>query len=322
MADDKMVAYGIRYITEIKVYDVTSLHLLDTFHHGIHQSGSTCALCFLHQVYLGPFKGTKLPTLILRGIRSHNMAPSSSIEWHILRYQVLESTNKTAADLINLSQASHGTVILASDQTAGRGQRGRGWQTAPGLDLTLSIVLEPPSLRAEEQFGISKMAALAVRDTVVANVPEGVRVKWPNDVLVDRRKISGILIECDVLGDRVRHVVVGVGVNVNSTEFPEELAATSLRLEVGMGTVTEAVIGTLLSAFERRYLQWMERDPQLDQDYRAALWSAGRWADMVLDGEAVSLRPIDVDGQGRLQVEHPDGRVAVHGLDRLRFARR
>ena len=228
----------------------------------------------------------------------------------------------TAAGLVRLSQAAHGTIVLAREQTAGRGQRGRSWSSSPGLDLTLSIVIDPRELRADGQFVLSKLAALAVHDTVRAFVPQDVRVKWPNDVLVEGRKVAGILIECDLAGDRVRHAVVGVGLNVNSTVFPEDLAATGLCLEHGRPLDLEHVLAVLSEAFRRRHEQWEQGGPGLDRDYASALWAAGRWVGMLLDGAPLRLRPQDVDPSGRLLVEHEDGRVAAYGLDRLRFAPR
>jgi len=250
------------------------------------------------------------------------MDRSNAIGHRILRFDAVQSTNKTAAELVALSQATHGTVILAREQTAGRGQRGRGWVSEAGLDLTLSVVLEPAALRAEQQFALSKLAALAVHDTVSRWVVGAVRVKWPNDVLVERRKVAGILIECDLVGDRVRRAVVGVGLNVNSAGLDETLAATSLATQCGGAQDLEEVLAALLGALRERWAQW-EADPVgTDRDYADRLWAAGRWAPMLLDGDLRSLRPMEVDALGRLLVEHEDGRVAAYGLDRLRFAPR
>lgn len=240
----------------------------------------------------------------------------------VIELASVASTNKTAAELIALSKAPHGTVILAHEQTAGRGQRGRVWQNAADLDLAVSIVLEPVGLRAEDQFSLSKLASLAVYDVVSALLPGRVRVKWPNDILVDRRKLAGILIECDLVGERVRNAIVGVGLNVNSRDLPEELTATSLRLETGEEHDRRAVLESLLEAFRSRYERWELDRAALDLDFSAALWSRGRWAELLLDGEVLSLRPMDVDRHGRLLVEHADGRVLAYGLDRLRFAPR
>ena len=250
------------------------------------------------------------------------MNDATAIGQQVLRLEQVESTNKTAAELIGLSQAPHGTVILARTQSAGRGQRGRAWLSQPGEDLTLSVVLWPQDLRAQDQFALSKLAALAVRDTVAACVPGPVKVKWPNDVLVDRRKVAGILIECDLVGDHVGHAVVGIGLNVNSRDREEDLAATSLLLESGRPWDLEVVLQELLAALRHRWQEWV-RDPlATDNAYAACLWAAGRWSPMLLDGEPCALRPMEVDRIGRLLVEHEGGRVAAYGLDRLRFAPR
>ncbi len=241
---------------------------------------------------------------------------------HVIELASVESSNKTAAELIRLSKAGHGTVILAQEQTAGRGQRGRQWQSVPGRDLTFSLVLEPSELRAEAQFGLGKLAALALLDTVSPFFPGRIKVKWPNDLLVDRSKIAGILIECDLIGDMVHHAIIGVGLNVNSTDFPVEFAATSLSLETGKEHSTSEMLERLLLAFRQRYMQWSQDPDKVDLDYTSSLWSRGRWADMLLDGAPLALRPIDVDQHGRLLVEHEGGKVAAYGLDRLRFAQR
>lgn len=232
------------------------------------------------------------------------------------------STNKTAAELLRLSKVQHGAVILAHEQTAGMGQRGRSWTSAPGLDLTLSVVLMPEGLRASAQFVLTKAVALAVCDVVAAAVPREVRIKWPNDVLVDRLKVAGILIQADVLGDLVRTAVVGIGLNVNSAGLPDELAATSLLQESGTAHDRMTVLKELCGRLEARLEQMMRSPSALDAAYLERLWMRGRWARLALDGEATLMRCMDVDGSGRLIAEHEDGRVLAYGLDRLRFMAR
>ena len=234
----------------------------------------------------------------------------------------VESTNKTAAELLRLSKLRHGSVILAHEQTAGRGQRGRQWISAPGRDLALSIVVAPPDLRADGQFVLAKLAALAVHDTVASLVPGEVRIKWPNDVLVDRRKVAGILIENELAGDRVAWSIIGIGLNVNSTDLPEELTATSLALERGGEVDRTTVLDTLLQRFKALWDTWTTGDRKWEAAYTDRLWSRGRWADLLLDGQPVQGRPVDVDEQGRLLVELPGGGVGAFALDRLRFAPR
>lgn len=255
-----------------------------------------------------------------------------AIGGRVIEVDSVDSTNKLAADLIAGTGSSHGTVILAHEQTAGRGQRGRDWLSAAGLDLTFSVTLQPVGLAARDQFHLARVAALAVRDAVISTLRTGqhigpsepaVAVKWPNDVLIDRRKVAGILIECELAGGLVRHAIAGIGLNVNNLDLPEELMATSLRLTAGGRSLDRMrLFQVLLGHFEARYQQWCQAPTTLGQDYAEALWSRGRWCPMVLDGRSISLRPMDVDSQGRLLVEHDNGDVGAYGLDRLRFAPR
>ncbi|HRH37947.1 MAG TPA: biotin--[acetyl-CoA-carboxylase] ligase, partial [Flavobacteriales bacterium] len=151
----------------------------------------------------------------------------------LLTFEALESSNKTAADLLSRGEVAHGAVILANEQSDGRGQRGSAWRSAPGLDLTFTIVVQPHGLRADAQFVLGKIAALAVSDVVRAHVPEGVKIKWPNDVLVERRKVAGILIKNDIVGELVLNSLIGIGFNVNSKDHDPDHVATSLTLETG-----------------------------------------------------------------------------------------
>lgn len=237
-----------------------------------------------------------------------------------------ESTNATATELLRRSAVRHGAVVLAHEQTAGRGQRGRSWRSQPGRDLALSIVLEPAGLRAEDQFGLAKVAALAVHDTVCAHTTGPATIKWPNDVLIGRNKVAGILIACELTGELVRSAIVGIGLNVNSDGFEQDLAATSLMLELGGELERMAVLGTLCERFESRWEQWEQArqggGTSLGRDYAERLHARGRWADLLLDERPIAARPLDVDPAGRLIVEHEDGRTAAYALERLRFAPR
>ncbi|MEO8068022.1 MAG: biotin--[acetyl-CoA-carboxylase] ligase [Flavobacteriales bacterium] len=245
-----------------------------------------------------------------------------SIGKEVIELVSVGSTNKEAAELLAMSQAAHGTVILAHEQTDGRGQRGRSWSSGAGLDLTFSVVLLPKRLKATDQFALAKVAALAVHEVVQAHVRNETRIKWPNDVLVDRRKIAGILIKNEVVGGLVQSVIVGVGLNVNSKELDEAYLPTSLRLETGKEHDRMALLQELLDALERRWKQWQGGVPGIAEDYSALLWAKGRWTPFELNGTRITARPVDVDADGRLIVETEDGKVAAYGLERLRFAGR
>jgi BirA family transcriptional regulator, biotin operon repressor / biotin---[acetyl-CoA-carboxylase] ligase len=234
----------------------------------------------------------------------------------------VDSTNKHAAELLALSKLRHGAVILAHDQTAGRGQRGRSWRSVAGLDLTFSLVVRPAALRADEQFVLSKLAALAVHDVVRERVAGEVRIKWPNDILIERAKVAGILIQNELAGERVNWSIIGIGLNVNSTDHEAELHATSLGLATGRPHDRHALLQDLCARFEELWLRWEGGDGNWSQAYTERLWSKGRWAAVTLDDKPLMVRPMEVDRQGRLIVETEEGQVGAYGLDRLRFAPR
>jgi len=240
----------------------------------------------------------------------------------ILAFDSLESTNKTAAELLSLSKVQHGAVIVAREQTAGRGQRGRSWTSEPGADLTMSVVLKPERLRAEDQFVLGKMAALAVAEVVRAHVQGAVCIKWPNDVLVEREKVAGILIKNEIVGELVQSSVVGIGINANSSGFPAELVATSLLNAGGQRVDLYALREQVCQALERWWQASQAGDGVLEDRYTSSLWARGRWSEMDLDGVRIRARPMDVDRHGRLIVELEGGVVGTYGLDRLRFAPR
>lgn len=149
------------------------------------------------------------------------------------RYDVLTSTNDRARELADAG-APEGTTVMAWEQTAGRGRHGRGWHSPRGAGLYHSIILRPPIPPAEAPL-LGLVAAIAVAETIREDYHLPADIKWPNDVLIHDGKVAGILLELDAEGDRVRSVILGIGVNLNQTSFPPDLvqSATSLRLETG-----------------------------------------------------------------------------------------
>jgi BirA family biotin operon repressor/biotin-[acetyl-CoA-carboxylase] ligase len=163
-----------------------------------------------------------------------------------------DSTNDDALAAAN-EGAPHGATFVADTQRLGRGRRGSTWISPPGENLTFSILLRP-ELPADKVSAIALVAGLAVRDAAAARVSEPVVIKWPNDVLVNGKKLAGILVESRLSGTMVDAVVVGIGVNVSMREMPAEIAniATSLSLLGDPSPSREALLADVLDAFEDR----------------------------------------------------------------------
>jgi len=149
----------------------------------------------------------------------------------MIHLESVDSTNNYTANLVKSEGLSSGTVILADEQIAGRGQRGSEWLVEPGKNLTFSTYLEVANLSVENQFDLSKVVALSICH-FLKKAGIGGEIKWPNDILVNGNKIAGVLIENILSGGGKLRSIVGIGINVNQTRFGK-FTATSMQNELG-----------------------------------------------------------------------------------------
>lgn len=238
-------------------------------------------------------------------------ALSNSVVGHSIHYhQILGSTMDTARDLARDGERE-GAVVVAEEQNKGRGRFNRVWVSPPGLNLYFTVILRPE----RDQLPYMNMAAaLAVFDTAAGFAGLKPAVKWPNDVRVGGRKLSGILVETEFEGDRLAHALVGIGVNVNLdvSEHPEIAdTATSLRSEAGRGFDRSEALLSVLKNLDRWYAR-VRAGQALTEDWAATLETLGkrvelRWRDQIFTGVAES-----VDDQGNLTLLQSSGeRITV-----------
>ena len=216
----------------------------------------------------------------------------------------------TARDLAHDGERE-GAVVVAEEQNKGRGRFNRVWVSPPGLNLYFTVLLRPE----RDQLPYMNMAAaLAVFDTVAGFAGLKPAVKWPNDVRVGGRKLSGILIETEFDGDRLAHALVGIGLNVNLdvSEHPEIAdTATSLRSEAGREFDRSDALHSVLANLDTWYAR-VKAGQSLTEDWAATIETLGkrvelRWRDQILTGLAES-----VDDQGNLILLQPGGeRISV-----------
>lgn len=181
------------------------------------------------------------------------------------------STNTLALQLCQQTGTSEGTVVITNNQTSGRGQRGNSWEAKPGENLTFSIILKPTFLKASDQFLLNQCISLGLYDFLTQKLLHNVKIKWPNDMLVENKKVSGILIENIVQRDLIQWSVVGIGLNVNQTEFAFERAA-SLQTFSGFALHLEKELHQLLACIEVRYLSLRQGNVELlKKNYNDAL---------------------------------------------------
>ncbi len=174
-----------------------------------------------------------------------------------IQLKAVDSTNNYAKDLLAKSNPTEGTVVIADQQTAGRGQLGSSWQAEACQNITLSVILYPKFLLAAEQFALNAAAALAVHDFLkVFELPAAVRIKWPNDIYVGQQKIAGILIENQLRGRYLQSSILGIGININQEAFPDHLPnPSSLYLLTEKKYEISELLFQLYATLERQYLE-------------------------------------------------------------------
>ena len=230
---------------------------------------------------------------------------------HVVYSDEIDSTNIKAKQL-GEEGASHGTLVVADMQTAGRGRRGRGWDSPSGSSIYMSIMLRPkfPPVKAPM---LTIVMAYSVARALRTCTGLDVQIKWPNDIILNGKKIVGILTEMSTEIDYINHVVIGVGINVNLAEIQEELKdkATSLYLETGKIYDRNRLIGLVMGKFEKNYekfVQTCDLSLMID-DYNMMLANKCqpvRILDKLDPYEGVAL---GIDREGELLVRVADGRI-------------
>ena len=230
------------------------------------------------------------------------------------------STNLLAHELSVLPSTSEGTVVITNNQTAGRGQRGNIWEAEPGKNLTFSIILKPVFLSAKDQFLLNVITSLAVHDLLKIHVKGEVSIKWPNDIIVNEKKICGILIENQIKGTMVSCSVAGIGLNINQQHFSVN-TATALLLETGVQAELTDIFSQLMQTLEARYLQLRAgyRDA-LKRDYLDNMYWLGEIHEFSSVDSTFSGEITGIDDIGRLCVKSESG-VSSYDIKNIRYLR-
>lgn len=226
----------------------------------------------------------------------------------IFSFETIDSTNAFAKNL-DKNDAPHGTLVIAEEQTAGRGRLQRQWVSTKGENLLFSIILYP-------QFDTEKIAllpfagSLAVTDAIESVTQLSPTCKWPNDVLINSKKVCGMLLESSSGNAGIEKIILGIGVNVQQTEFSPDLLtkATSLKIETGREIDRVVLLRSILEALELRYEQLASFPPaQLLNDWRMKALLFGKKI-LVLESEfSFTATAIDVAEDGSLIIETDDG---------------
>lgn len=253
---------------------------------------------------------------------SANYPKDFRTKWAGQDYRYFEVTGSTNDDCIRFLQegAPHGTVVVSGAQTAGKGRRGRVWDSPPGEAVYMSVGLKP-DFSPEKASMLTLVMALAVcraiedvaGDFALAGEGEKFQIKWPNDIVCGGKKVCGILTEMRACAGKIEQVVIGVGINVNCRSFAEEISrtATSLWQVAGTEFACEDLIGRVLEQFEHYYEKFAEKCDMstIMGEYVEKLVNVEKEV-RVLDprGEYTAVA-LGINEQGELLVKKEDGTV-------------
>lgn len=226
-------------------------------------------------------------------------------------YETIDSTNNEARRLAEHG-AAHGTLVVAESQTCGKGRRGRSWVTPSGSAVAMSFVLRPelpPPCASMVTLVMGLAVAAACRDRYQIEA----QIKWPNDVVVNGRKLCGILTEMSSEIDYINYVVIGTGINTKVKEFPEELKQTAVSLHeiIDRDPERACLIAACMEKFEQYYQKFEARqDLSLIMDeYNALLAGRGGTVRVLEPGNEYSGISEGINAQGELLVRRADGRL-------------
>ena len=245
----------------------------------------------------------------------------SKAKFKIFSYDETNSTNLQASALLS-EKKHHGLFVVKADfQTLGRGQGENRWNSEEGVNLLCSIVVKPENLRAEDQFYLSKITALSLYDLLSPALDEKTHIKWPNDILVGKKKIAGILVENTVQKDMIKDSIIGIGLNVNQVKFPVySPEATSMTLVSGDDYEIDEILEIILDNFLFWYESITEWDADyIDHAYISALYRFNKEAKYRADGIEFEGTIAGVEPDGRLKIQTKDGKVRLFGFKEVEF---
>lgn len=256
----------------------------------------------------------RIPDLVLEPLLGPHLRPTAKLGRRIHWFPSLDSTNAVAMKLA-LQEVAHGSLVTAAEQTGGRGRRGRTWFSPQG-GLWLSIILQRPfPLRIAPELTL--LASVAVKRALDLEVGVAAKIKWPNDLLLEGKKICGILAEIRADGEQVEHAVVGIGINTNipAESFPHDIKerASSLQALTGRTVSHIALLSRLMTEFETLFDQLVlgHGFATISDEWRQASHTLGTKVQVQTPAGLVTGLAEQIDDHGALYVRRDNGEVTI-----------
>jgi len=240
----------------------------------------------------------------LRKLLNNNKHDTLFIGKKIVSIKEVDSTNNYALTLLSEAKQIEGTIVQSAFQNNGKGQRGNNWESEPNKNITLSIILYPQFLSANNQFLLNQAISLGIFDFAKIHFGEQIKIKWPNDIYFEKRKLGGILIENSLQGQNISTSVIGIGININQTIFKTTSNATSFKSIANKEFDVDELVMQLCWYLEGRYLQLKTMKMKLlKQDYLNGLLFYQQKKEFEINREKITGKIVGISEQGRLIIE-------------------
>lgn len=224
------------------------------------------------------------------------------IQFKIHHFDRLASTNIHAHEMLSNGMIEDHAVIWTDYQLAGKGQRGRVWSAQASENMLISIVLKQ-EIPVQMAFYLNKLVAICLYDLIDTLTVSNLNIKWPNDILVGKRKICGILIENSIQGQKINQSIIGIGLNVNQTTFPPfDREATSLKMELDRNFEIKELIIQFLEILKKRWIMLLQDVQNIDVIYHQRLYGRDRELNYLIEGKKVSATINKIDDNGQLHL--------------------
>lgn len=233
---------------------------------------------------------------------------------NIIYLDRVSSTNNVLSEMLSNSKPlADGSVIMAEEQSHGRGQHGTFWEASPGKNITISILYKPEFLTIDRQFYLSMAISLGISSFLEEELKQNVEIKWPNDIYVANRKIAGVLIENALINNHLKTSIIGIGLNVNQEIFHSGAPnPCSMKQLTGVAYNVKELVQRLFHHIEINYLNLKAgKYDYIRENYLAKLYKYQVEANYLLGDKPVKAKIIDLETSGRLVLLVDNERISV-----------
>jgi BirA family biotin operon repressor/biotin-[acetyl-CoA-carboxylase] ligase len=245
------------------------------------------------------------------------------IKYNIIEIDETESTNRFVSEMISTTGLAEGTVISAKFQLAGKGAGDNSWESEAGKNLLISIILKPEFLSLHNQFMLNIIASLGVHDMIaqLCGNAAAIKIKWPNDIYAENKKIAGMLVENAIMGDTFMYTILGIGLNINQEIFVSDAPnPVSLKNITGKEYDLKECLSLLCSKIDKRYKQLKEMQyNKLSAEYLSSLYRKGEDAKYIYKEQVISAVIIGVSDEGKLILKTPNNELIKCDFKEIEF---